>query len=130
MHAPSIPLYAWWIISVFATLAFLVFFVTLMPTRKYKIQVCFAPVLGMAFGVASALLKDIPLEELLPMYSTALLVFPVGVLGHRREIRQKILNRSIHGEQPEEKPSRALTAQLTLSLVVMGSLMAWLTFTT
>ncbi|MEV0264129.1 hypothetical protein AB0I49_22700 [Streptomyces sp. NPDC050617] len=129
MHAPSIPLYAWWIISIVATLAFLIFFVTLMPIRKYKIQVCFAPVLGMTFGVASALLKDMKLEELLPMYATALLVFPVGVLGHRREIRQKILNRSIHGERPEDKPSRALTAQITLSLVIFGALMAWLTFT-
>ncbi|MEV0276149.1 hypothetical protein AB0I22_07155 [Streptomyces sp. NPDC050610] len=129
MHAPAIPLYAWWIISIAATLAFLIFFVTLMPTRKYKIQVCFAPVLGVAFGVASALLKDIKLEELLPMYSTALLVFPIGVMGHRREIRQKILNRSMHGEHPEDKPSRALTAQLTLSLVILGALMAWLTFT-
>ncbi|MEU7134025.1 hypothetical protein [Streptomyces sp. NPDC046261] len=127
MQPPSIPTPAWWTISVFATVAFLMVTVPIMPTTRSRVQVSLAPVLAALFAVASAYAKHYGPETLLPMYTAAMLGIPLGLLGHQRELKQKILDREAHGERPENKPSGAAVAQLVGVLMVMAALAVWIT---
>ncbi|MFQ6198540.1 hypothetical protein [Streptomyces sp. NPDC000405] len=122
MHPPSFPLYVWWTFNVVSTVVFLVFFVTLMPTRAYKIQVCVAPVMMMLFGVLAA--SGAP--EMYPLYGTAVLALVLGVVGRRRELL-KVIQGQENGE--DAKPPAGLGIQLALSLIVMGGIGLWFSST-
>ncbi|MEV4434206.1 hypothetical protein [Streptomyces sp. NPDC049555] len=118
MHPPSLPLSVWWAFCVVSTAVFLVFFVTLMPTRAYKVQVCVAPAMMMLFGALAA--SDAP--EIYPLYGTAVLGLVLGVVGHR-----KTLLKVIQGQDKNEdvKLPVGLRVQLSLSLVIAGGLGLW-----
>ncbi len=127
MQPPSLPVQAWWTIAVFAAVAFLALVVPMMPTRRSRIQVALGPVATALFAVASAAVKDYGPETLLPMYAAVMLGIPLGLLGHGRELKQKIIDREQHGERPENKPSTGMVVQLVTVLLVMCAVGVWLT---
>ncbi|MFF4740682.1 hypothetical protein ACFY2W_33050 [Streptomyces sp. NPDC001262] len=123
---PSIPVNAWWTASIAATLLFLLFFVPLMPNRKYRIQISLAPVIGIVFVAVSAALKKYGLEESLMMYAILFLAFPLAFLGRRRELREKTLVLARDGKSGETEWSMAMQVQVTLIIGIVCLLGAWL----
>ncbi|MEU4209265.1 hypothetical protein AB0F13_04520 [Streptomyces sp. NPDC026206] len=126
MHPPSLPLSAWWIISVLATAIFCAFFIPLMPSRKVRIQICSAPPMAMAFGVACSLVEPMNAEVLLPLYCAVTLAFVLGFLGRQEDVRLGAIEYEKHGDQAEVKGSSGLYVQLVLALVVMTAAGIWL----
>ncbi|MFE7117363.1 hypothetical protein ACFU99_18315 [Streptomyces sp. NPDC057654] len=125
MRAPFISTPMWWVIAAASVVVFLAFSVTLMPNRRYKIQVSSSPVAGAAFAVLDGLVKRTDVHTLLVMYSSVMLVLPLALLGHRREMREKVQDIAVHGDRRENRMSRVMVVQLVASLAVAGGLAAW-----
>ncbi|MEU4213130.1 hypothetical protein AB0F13_24595 [Streptomyces sp. NPDC026206] len=123
---PSVPLLVWWVVAVASTAIFLLFFVPLMPNQRYKTRISLAPLAGITFVAVSSLAKSDGLGVALPIYSSAILAFPLGFLGHRNELREKALEMARDGKQsPENGLSQGLQLQLVLVIVVMVAIGAW-----
>ncbi|MEV0259929.1 hypothetical protein AB0I49_01085 [Streptomyces sp. NPDC050617] len=122
MGLPFISLNFWWGASVTVTAIFLAFFIPLMPNKQYRIRMLLAPVLGIAFCVIAAMAKGLGAGEVLPMYSFAILAFPAGFIGHRREFRKRLLDRVANGESPANGLSMLMQLQLVLVIAVAASI--------
>ncbi len=127
MHAPNVPLSAWWGAAIAATVIFLVSFLPLMPDRSYRIRMFLTPA-GMAgiLALAAAVKKDMPLAVALSLYTAMVMVFVTGFIGRRTELRTKFLDLSVHGERPENALSVGAWLQLAVSLIVLMPLAIWL----
>lgn len=125
MQPPAVPLNVWWGVAVAATVIFLVFFIPLMPNRRYRIQISLAPVIGIVFVVVASLVKHFGLEVLLPLYSSVILAFPLGFLGHRKELRERIQLMARDGERPENGLSMGTQFQLVVVIGIAVSFGAW-----
>ncbi len=126
MQPPSLPLFAWWIISTAATGAFIAFYAPAMPTRRYKIQISLTPLVAMAAGIASSFVKHWPVERLLPLYCAATLSAVLAFLGRGPWLRQGVLDYIEHGDQASAKAPLGVWVQLILTVIVMGALGVWL----
>ncbi|MEV0259928.1 hypothetical protein AB0I49_01080 [Streptomyces sp. NPDC050617] len=126
MEPPVISMPMWWIIAVISVIVFLVFSITLMPNRRYKIQVSSSPVAGASVALVAGIVKHMDTHTLLALYSSAMLGIPLGMLGNRREVREKAQDIAIHGDRPENKLSRRALVQLLATLAATGALAAWL----
>lgn len=126
MQPPLLPVCVWWIASIAVTLLFIAFFVPLMPSRRFKIQVSFAPVMGMAFCVASAIAEHWDAGVLHPLYCSTVLSVILMFVGRREEVRQGALVFETQGEQAEAKASAGFWVQMTLSVTAAGALGLWL----
>ncbi|MFF4157698.1 hypothetical protein [Streptomyces sp. NPDC001678] len=129
MHAPSVPLTAWWAMAVAVTVIFLVVFVPLMPNRNLRIRMCLGPVGMAAFIAAAARLTDTGTsqETALPVYVTVVLAFLVGFIGRWGDLREKCRDYAIHGKRRENSLSRGTWVQLTAAVLVFLPLGVWLT---
>lgn len=77
-----------------------------------------------AFGALSALVKGMPLEVLLPLYSAAVTAFVFGFLGRGRELRER-LARIERGERLEGGLFAVVRMQLMLSVFVLLVAAVW-----
>ncbi|MFD9633134.1 hypothetical protein, partial [Streptomyces violascens] len=127
MQPPHIETSTWWIISILATCMFLLYFVPLMPTRKYKVRIAMAPVAMAVFGVASALGKGIGADVLLPMYASVTLGILLGVLGHGKKMRRMVMEMEKKGEDEPARYSVSLNIQVAISIIAMGVFWFWIT---
>ncbi|MGV9264184.1 hypothetical protein ACWDRR_05910 [Kitasatospora sp. NPDC003701] len=118
---------AWWLIAVLVTATFLVLLVPWMPTRSLKIQASVTPVAMALFGWLAHLAKHYSPAAVLAMYSLTVLVFPVGMMGHRKETARRLLDREQNGATAENEPPRAMTVQMCIAATVLGGLAVWIT---
>ncbi|MEV0277418.1 hypothetical protein AB0I22_13690 [Streptomyces sp. NPDC050610] len=109
-----------------SVVAFLAFCVTLMPNRRYKIQVSYAPVGGAMVALVAGFVKHMDTHTLLALYSSVMLGILLGLLGNRREMKEKARDVAIHGNRPENRASRRIMVQLLTTLTATGALAAWL----
>ncbi|MFE6872767.1 hypothetical protein ACFVFS_40270 [Kitasatospora sp. NPDC057692] len=98
-----------------------------MPTRTHRITAALTPLAMVLFGVGSYYAKHMEAATVLAMYSFAVACFPVGVIGHRRELARRLLEAKEKGESEDEAAPPAMLAQLLASIVVFGALAMWVT---
>ena len=125
MHAPDIPIGAWWAIAVAATLVYTAIAVPMMPTLRFRIQICFTP-LTLAVLALSMRLRDFTTVALLIMYSAAVLGLALGLLGRGAEMRTKIADKQAHGDRPSNGPSASWVAQFGVAVVAVVGVGVWL----
>ncbi|GGP62751.1 hypothetical protein [Streptomyces abikoensis] len=123
---PVIPLTAWWAIAVAATFAFLAFFVPLMPNRRYRIRIAVAPFAAVLLVAVSALVKHHSAEVSLPLYTAAVVGFPLGFLGRRGELREKARYAAEHGSDPDNALSKGAQLQAVTVIIVVALIGSWL----
>ncbi len=123
LHPPQISVGVWWIIAAIVTAIFLAVCVPLMPTRKYKIRIACAPLLGVVFLAAAASLRGHDMGRVLSIYSTVMIAFPVGIIGRGKELKEAAAQeqRALGGYS--EPPPLKLTVQLSSAIV--GACMVW-----
>ena len=126
VHPPDIPVQGWWAIAVFAAAAFLLFFVPVMPTRGYRIQVLLGPVLVAVFAWIAAVAKGYDARHILAVYAIVMVALPLALVGRRRELVRKIEDRREHGERPENQPSTAMMVQFFVTVTIAACAGAWL----
>ncbi|GHF33148.1 hypothetical protein ACMATS_27310 [Streptoverticillium reticulum] len=123
---PSIPLNAWCVIAVAATVLFLLFFLPLMPNRRYRMRMFLGPVIGIVVTALSSLVKNFSPEVALALYSAAIVGFPLGCLGRRKELREKTLDMAENGQSAKNAWSKGLQQQLVVVIIVVALVGSWL----
>ncbi|WP_344030427.1 hypothetical protein [Streptomyces luteireticuli] len=126
MQPPSIPLCAWWIFSAGVTLVFWACFVPVTPKGRLRIQISLMPVLMAGLFTLNSVAKGANSEVSLTFYSSVILLFVLGFLGRRRELRVKFHDLAAHGERPENRLSAGAWVQFAVSAVVLCPLTVWI----
>ncbi|MFF2951723.1 hypothetical protein ACFVVU_10350 [Kitasatospora sp. NPDC057965] len=109
----------WWWIALLATGVYLCVMVPHMPTPGYRVRTALAPVAMMLFGLASYAAKQMEPATVLAMYTSVVLVFPLGAVGHRRKLAQRLMAAKAAGESEDGTWPVAMVAQTFLACVVM-----------
>ncbi|MFI5867850.1 hypothetical protein [Streptomyces sp. NPDC051546] len=112
----------WWLAAVLGAVVFMACFVPIMPTVRQKQGICIGPVAGAAVLVVFAIMKGRTLDTVLPMFVALMLAFPVGVIGHRGKMRDKLRDQEVNGQTPENAISYGVTVQVLVSLLIFGAL--------
>ncbi|MFD5374289.1 hypothetical protein ACFWJE_07705 [Streptomyces griseoincarnatus] len=85
----------WWVFAALSVLIWYLVMLRAMPTRNHRIFVSFGPpVVSVPVLAYSAKYGD-PLVEVLPVYCALVLSVPVGVLGHRKALREVLADPEI-----------------------------------
>ncbi|MFJ2776441.1 MULTISPECIES: hypothetical protein [unclassified Kitasatospora] len=126
MYPLGLGVVSWWWIAVLATAVFLAVLVPGMPTRTYRIQTALAPLAMAAFAYASYAVKHMEPTTILVMYVTGILVFPLGAIGHRRKLAQRLMEAQRKGESDEDTWPPAMMAQMLLAAAVLCGVYLWI----
>ncbi|MFF7454632.1 hypothetical protein [Kitasatospora sp. NPDC008115] len=118
---------SWWWIAILATALFWAVLVPGMPTRTHRISMALAPAAMALFGVGSHYVKHLDTAVVLAMYSFAVVSFPVGMIGHRREFARRLAEAERRGETEQNTWPPAMMAQVFVSLAVCGTAAIWVT---
>ncbi|MFE4857067.1 hypothetical protein [Streptomyces sp. NPDC056670] len=124
MQPPHISVGTWWIIAAITTAMFLAVCIPLMPTRKYKTRIACAPLLGLMYLMAAAVLRGHDLAASISMYSAVMFSIPFGIIGRGKELKEAV--------EQEEKRVGGEAAPVSFKLVtqllvaVCGGLLLWL----
>ncbi|MEV7783656.1 hypothetical protein [Kitasatospora sp. NPDC088351] len=127
MYPLGLGVVSWWWIAILATAVFLAVLVPGMPTREHRIMTALAPLAGAVFMFASYHVKHMEPAEALVMYTTVVLIAPLGMIGHRRELARRLMEAKEKGESEEKVAPIAMNVQLLVSVVVLGVAMFWIT---
>ncbi|MFG3285262.1 hypothetical protein [Streptomyces sp. NPDC048111] len=121
MEAPHVTLTIWWLAAITGTLIFLLYFMPIMPNRQQQRNICLAPAAGAAALVLYAVFRHESIQTLLPMYTAIVVAFPLGLIGHRRDMKEKLRDREVNGPSRENEPSIGSTIQVLVALFACGS---------
>ncbi|MEV4743987.1 hypothetical protein [Streptomyces sp. NPDC049555] len=126
LHPPYIAVSTWWMIAAIVTALFLVVCVPLMPSRKYKVRIACAPLLGLVFLAVAGAVRDHETQKLLSTYCTVMFAIPLGIVGRGKELKEAAeeAEKAIGG-QVAPAPFK-LTMQLSAALVGACMLWVWL----
>ncbi|MFQ6194118.1 hypothetical protein [Streptomyces sp. NPDC000405] len=130
MHPPHFSTETWWIISAVATGAFYAVCLPMMARRQHKVRMAFIPPVTIACLLVAGALRGHGAEELLHIYSTVVLIFPLALVGRRKELREALEQQernSLMGAE-ESLPPMKLFVQMCASVVVMFLAWCWLTW--
>ncbi|MER7706704.1 hypothetical protein ABTX81_27885 [Kitasatospora sp. NPDC097605] len=127
MYPLGLGVVSWWWLAILVTATFWVLLVPGMPTRTHRISAALTPLAMALFGVGSYYAKHMEAATVLAMYSFAVVSFPAGMIGHRRELARRLTEANEKGEPEDEAAPPAMLAQLLVSLVVFGGLALWVT---
>ncbi|MEU6239381.1 hypothetical protein [Kitasatospora sp. NPDC047058] len=116
----------WWWIAALATAVYLCVMVPEMPTRGYRIRTALAPLPMVVFGLGSYGAKHMEPATVLAMYVTAVLPFPLGVIGHRRELARRLMAAKRTGASEDGTWPPAMMGQFFLAIVVMAVTYFWI----
>ncbi|MER7844977.1 hypothetical protein ABTZ03_13660 [Kitasatospora sp. NPDC096077] len=106
----------WWWIVVLVTVLFWAVLVPPMPTREYRIMTALAPFAGALMLLAHYRIKEMDPADSLAMFAAAMLAFPLGAVGHRRELARRLLAAKREGRSDRDVMPVAMLGQLLLSL--------------
>ncbi|MFD7103492.1 hypothetical protein [Streptomyces celluloflavus] len=121
MEASPVMLAIWWIAAIVGTLLFLLAFVPIMPDRQQQRNICIAPVAGAAALVLYGIFRHESIATLLPMYTAIVIAFPLGLIGHRRKMKENLRDRAENGPSRENDPSVGSTVQVLVALFACGT---------
>ncbi|MET8626975.1 hypothetical protein ABZW30_24970 [Kitasatospora sp. NPDC004669] len=108
----------WWCIAVLVTAVFWAVVVTLQPTREYRILAALAPFAGALFLLGHYKVKGMDPADALLMYSSAILAFPLGLVGHVRKLSERALEAQREGRPADQGVlTPGVMVQLFLALV-------------
>ncbi|WP_380282412.1 hypothetical protein [Kitasatospora purpeofusca] len=110
---------SWWWIALLATAVYLCVLVPHMPTPEYRLRTALSPAPMVLLGVASYALKHWEPTTALAMYTSAVLVLPLGAVGHRKKLAQRLMQAKEAGESEDETWPPAMLAQTLLFAAVM-----------
>ncbi|MDT0452040.1 hypothetical protein [Streptomyces hesseae] len=125
MQPPSVSYSAWWLVSAVVTVAFVAFFVPLMPDVRKKLRVCSGPVLMAMLFAASTVIHWTEARVALPMYCCMMLAAIISGVGRRPVIRQWSLAPE-NATSGDFHMSWGMRVQVVLAVVAMTLLMIWL----
>ncbi|MFJ9842435.1 hypothetical protein ACIRYZ_18520 [Kitasatospora sp. NPDC101155] len=106
----------WWWIAVLVTAVFWAIWVPSMPTREYRIMTVLAPFGGALVLLAHYEIKGMDPADALSMFSTAILSFGLGAVGHRRKLAQRLMEAKREGRSDRDVMPVAMMGQILLSL--------------
>ncbi|MFG2843369.1 hypothetical protein ACGF12_09355 [Kitasatospora sp. NPDC048296] len=106
----------WWWIAVLVTAVFWAIWVPSMPTREYRIMTALAPFGGALVLLGHYEIKGMDPADALSMFSTAILFFALGAVGHRRKLAQRLMEAKREGRSDRDVMPVAMMAQILLSL--------------
>lgn len=109
---------SWLWIAVLAAGVFWAVAVPGMPTREYRIRTALAPVVGALTAYAYYRVGHQDPAKVTVFFTSAMLAFAVGMIGHRRELARRLMEAKRKGEPEEVTWSVAMMAQVLVSLVV------------
>ncbi|MGA5822320.1 hypothetical protein ACPC54_31175 [Kitasatospora sp. NPDC094028] len=106
----------WWCIAVFVTAVFWAVWVPSMPTREYRLMTALAPFGGALFLLMHYKIKGMEPADSLAMFSTGILAFALGAVGHRRKLAAALTAAKREGRSDRDVMPVPMMAQLLLSL--------------
>ncbi|MGW1198933.1 hypothetical protein ACWD4B_24320 [Streptomyces sp. NPDC002536] len=71
-------------------------------------------------------MKNFSTEVALSLYTAAIVGFPLGCLGRRKELREKTLDMAEHGQSSKNAWSKGLQQQLVTVIIVVALVGSWL----
>ncbi|MFJ7253750.1 hypothetical protein ACIQWV_14490 [Streptomyces sp. NPDC098085] len=104
----------WWLFSMAGAAIWFVVMLPAMPTRNHKIFVSIGPLAVFAVIALYCLKSDENLTEMLPVYCGLVISVPVGILGHRKALREMLAD----PEVPYGEATGPWTLQAAVSLAV------------
>ncbi|MDH6708854.1 hypothetical protein P3T27_005600 [Kitasatospora sp. MAA19] len=110
---------SWWWIAILATAVFLVLMVPEMPTREYRIRTALAPFAMAVFALGSYAAKQLEEATVLAMYTSVVLIFPLGAIGHRKELARRLMEAKRKGESEDRTWPPTMVGQTFLAAAVM-----------
>ncbi|MFF7635303.1 hypothetical protein ACFZB9_19425 [Kitasatospora sp. NPDC008050] len=119
---PHISLSTWWVVAAVGAVAFSTSVASIVATRQDKIKACIGPIAGAAFLALYGVIKGQGIETLLPMYAIIIWACPAGAVGRRQEIKRKMLDKSQHGERPENQLSLGANIQFLVVVLLFAIL--------
>ncbi|MQS10948.1 hypothetical protein F7Q99_01295 [Streptomyces kaniharaensis] len=117
---------SWLWIAVLAAGVFWAVAVPGMPTTEYRIRTALAPVVGALTAFAYYRVGHQEPATVIVFYTTALLAFAAGMIGHRRELARRLMEAKRKGEPEDATWSVAMMAQVLVSLVVFCIAAFWI----
>ncbi|MFF4606085.1 hypothetical protein ACFY12_25510 [Streptomyces sp. NPDC001339] len=118
MHAPHISTDTWWLIAAGATAVCLAVCVPFMPTARAKKIMTAVPA---AFALIAALTAHsrhpLTLDQTLGLYSATILIPPLGMAGHRKELQKMARDARLFGDT--SLPSMKFCMQMCTAVVLM-----------
>lgn len=89
----------WWLFSATAAAIWFAVMIPAMPTRKYKSFVSFGPAAAFAVIALYCLKYEESFTEILPIYCGLVISAPMGILGHRKALREVLADPEVpYGE--------------------------------
>ncbi|GAU68826.1 hypothetical protein SSP35_09_00690 [Streptomyces sp. NBRC 110611] len=125
MHAPHISTDTWWLIAAAATAVSLAVCVPLMPTAGAKKIMAILPAFFALIAVLTAISRHpLTLDQTLGLYSASILIPPLGMAGHRKELQKMARKTRLFGDT--SLPSMNFCMQMCTAVVLMlGTWVAW-----
>ncbi|MGW0735102.1 hypothetical protein [Streptomyces sp. NPDC002851] len=105
----------WWLFAAAGAGLWIVTMRAAMPTRAYKLFVSAGPLAAILPIAGFSAAYDEPLVEMLPVYCALVLSGPLGILGHRKALREVLADPNI----PYEEASGPWTIQFAAALVAL-----------
>ncbi|MER5218318.1 hypothetical protein ABT063_49515 [Streptomyces sp. NPDC002838] len=122
--APELPLALWWVVAIVVSVGCVTFYRSVAANRTQEMM-SIAGILVALFGVIIfGASHRFHLEQLLPMYSSAVAAIWFAGVGHRPELRELYRISAESGDQ-HVRMSRPLTLQATASFAIILSLGVW-----
>ncbi|MBO1420467.1 hypothetical protein [Streptomyces sp. FH025] len=109
----------WWGILALAMGLYWVLLVPPMPTREYRWRTALAPVVVGIFAYLHYLVKHWEPATVLMMCTTLVLVFPLGIVGHRRKLARRLMEAKARGASEDEAMTPGVFYQMILAVGVM-----------
>ncbi|MGW2251136.1 hypothetical protein ACWCXH_13140 [Kitasatospora sp. NPDC001660] len=117
---------SWLWIAVLAAGVFWAVAVPGMPTRDHRIRTALAPVVGAITAYAYYRVGHKDPATVTVFYTSVMLAFTAGMIGHRKELARRLMEAKRKGEPEDATWSVAMMAQVLLSLVVFCIAAFWI----
>ncbi|MEV8451480.1 hypothetical protein AB0467_07005 [Streptomyces sp. NPDC052095] len=108
----------WWLFSAVCVAIWFAVVLPAMPTRNHRIFVSLGPLIIFAAITGYCIEFGEAFTEILPVYCGLVLAVPVGVLGHRKALRDMLSDPDV----PYEEASGPWTLQAAVALAVFFGL--------
>ncbi|PSJ30054.1 hypothetical protein B7P34_03385 [Streptosporangium nondiastaticum] len=114
----------WWLVAYAATAVCLAVCVPIMPTPHAKKYMALTPLAAAFIAVATGTKGHHDAAAMLCIYSSTILIAPLGMAGRRKEVHKMARDARLFGAKDELAPMR-LHVQMCTAFAVMMAVWIW-----
>lgn len=116
---------AWWVLSLSSVVVFLWIMIPCMANRRQQVFVACGPVAAFGALLAYCAKDNWQIGEMLPVYCSLYAAVSLGMAGHRKALREYMLDRAKDPTRPEDGTATPWILQMAFTLPVFLGASLW-----